>query len=134
MYNAWIWLFSSKHSTSALSGGFKYNPTTSVSFSRNFASLESLNVPLRCGLILCSCHKRLTVLLLTSCASAMSRQLQWVMPTGLLCKVASMIASRLTRSLQGRFNDRLTPDSIVLGVRSRFGSLRTLAASHHQGN
>jgi hypothetical protein len=30
------------------------NPTTSVSFSRNFASRDSLNVPVRCGLILSS--------------------------------------------------------------------------------
>src|ERR1039458_3180273 len=56
--NAWIWLFSSKHSTSALSGGFKYSPTTSVSFSRNFASRESLKMWLRCGLRLGSCPKR----------------------------------------------------------------------------
>src|SRR5438477_100221 len=76
------------HSTKALSGGFIYNPTTSVSFSRNFASRDSLKVRLRCGLILCSCHKRFTVFLLTPCAFAISRQLQWVMPLGLLCKVA----------------------------------------------
>src|SRR5438309_4217975 len=86
--NACIWLFSSTHSTKALSGGFIYNPTTSVSFSRNFASRDSLKVRLRCGLILCSCHKRFTVFLLTPCAFAISRQLQWVMPLGLLCKVA----------------------------------------------
>src|SRR5207248_1005701 len=55
---------------------------------RNFASRDSLNVRLRCGLILCSCHKRFTVFLLTPCAFAISRQLQWVMPLGLLCKVA----------------------------------------------
>src|SRR5437667_5440012 len=86
--NACIWLFSSTHSTKALSGGFIYNPTTSVSFSRNFASRDSLKVRLRCGLILCSCHKRFTVFLLTPCAFAISRQLQWVMPLGFLCKVA----------------------------------------------
>src|ERR1019366_10034025 len=50
---------------------------------------------LRCGLMLCSCHKRFTVLLLTPCASAMSRQLQWLMPAGLLCKVASRIAAHV---------------------------------------
>ncbi len=31
---------------------------------------------LRCGLMLCSCHKRFTVFLLTPCASAINRQLQ----------------------------------------------------------
>src|SRR5438034_7515242 len=66
------------HLSAVVSGGFIYNPTTSVSFSRNFASRDSLKVRLRCGLILCSCHKRFTVFLLTPCASAMSRQLQWV--------------------------------------------------------
>src|SRR5256884_5445135 len=84
----------SLHDALPISGGFIYNPTTSVSFSRNFASRDSLKVRLRCGLILCSCHKRFTVFLLTPCASAMSRQLQWVIPLGLLCKVALMIRSR----------------------------------------
>src|SRR6266545_1592848 len=32
---AWIWLLSSTHSTTALSGVFRYSPTTSVSFSKN---------------------------------------------------------------------------------------------------
>src|ERR1039458_5090521 len=67
--------------------------------SRNFTSRESLKVPLRCGLILCSCHKRFTVLLLTSCACAMRRQLQWVMPAGLLCKVPSMMDPRVPELL-----------------------------------
>src|SRR6185312_10399521 len=61
--SAWIWLFSSRHSTSTLCGGFRYNPTTSVSFFRKLASRESLKVALRCGLRLCSCHRRLTVFL-----------------------------------------------------------------------
>src|SRR2546429_4823758 len=56
----------SLHDALPISGGFIYNPTTSVSFSRNFASRDSLNVRLRCGLILCSCHKRFTVFLLRS--------------------------------------------------------------------
>ena len=40
--SAWIWLFSSTHSTSACCGGFRYSPTTSVSFSRNLGSRDSL--------------------------------------------------------------------------------------------
>src|ERR1035441_6571966 len=78
--------------------GLKYNPTTSVSFSKNFASRESLNVRLRCGLILCNCHNRFTVALLTFCSLARVRQLQCVIPFGLVCKVALMMASRLAWS------------------------------------
>ena len=39
------------HSTIAFSGGFRYRPTTSTSFSSNRGSFESLNVSTRCGLI-----------------------------------------------------------------------------------
>src|SRR5919206_3660604 len=48
--NAWIWDFSSAHSTTAPSGGLKYNPTTSNSLSTNNGSVDSLNVSTRCGL------------------------------------------------------------------------------------
>jgi hypothetical protein len=37
------------HKTIAFSGGFKYRPTTSTSFSSNPGSLDSLNVCTRCG-------------------------------------------------------------------------------------
>ena len=37
--NAWTWLFSSTHCTNALSGGFKYKPTTSRSFSMKNGSV-----------------------------------------------------------------------------------------------
>lgn len=46
---AWIWLFSSMHSTIAFSGGLRYTPTTSTSFSSKSGSPESLNVRTRCG-------------------------------------------------------------------------------------
>src|ERR1019366_5421634 len=51
--SAWIWLFSSTHNTMACSGGFRYNPITSVIFSRNFGSRDSLNVftPVRLQLV-----------------------------------------------------------------------------------
>src|SRR5687768_13842196 len=48
--NAWICDFSSVHSTTAPSGGLRYNPTTSNSFSTNNGSVDSLNVSVRCGL------------------------------------------------------------------------------------
>ena len=41
--------FSSMHSTIAFSGGFRYRPTTSMSLSSNFGSLDTLNVSTRCG-------------------------------------------------------------------------------------
>src|ERR1039458_1997693 len=41
--------FSSIHSTTALSGGLRYRPTTSMSFSSNLGSFESLKVLTRCG-------------------------------------------------------------------------------------
>src|SRR5947209_17067462 len=47
--SAWIWLFSSTQSTIDCCGGFRYRPTTSVIFSRNFGSRESLKVSVRCG-------------------------------------------------------------------------------------
>src|SRR5450631_4222364 len=48
--SAWIWLFSSTHSTTAFSGGLWYRPTTSTTFSTNSGSDDSLKPPARCGL------------------------------------------------------------------------------------
>src|ERR1017187_6177218 len=47
---AWIWLFSSTHSTTAFSGGLWQRPTTSTTFSANCGSVDSLNPSARCGL------------------------------------------------------------------------------------
>lgn len=41
---AWIWLFSSTHNTTALTGGFRYSSTMSRTLSTNSASTDSLNV------------------------------------------------------------------------------------------
>ena len=41
--------FLTTHSTSALSGGFRYNPTISRSFSIKNGSVDSLKLRLRCG-------------------------------------------------------------------------------------
>ena len=41
--SAWHWVFSSKANTTARSGGLRYNPTTSTSFSSKRGSLETLN-------------------------------------------------------------------------------------------
>ena len=46
---AWIWLFSSTQRTRARSGGAKYRPTMSRTFSTKKGSLDSLKVSERCG-------------------------------------------------------------------------------------
>jgi hypothetical protein len=43
------WLFSSQHNTIACSGGERYTPTTSSSFSTNLGSRKTLNLRTRCG-------------------------------------------------------------------------------------
>src|SRR5450755_4245037 len=48
--SAWIWLFSSTHSTTAFSGGSWYSPTTSTTFSTKNGSVDSLKESCRCGL------------------------------------------------------------------------------------
>ena len=48
--SAWIWLFSSTHSTIACSGGFRYKPTTSRTLPSSSGSVENLNVSVRHGL------------------------------------------------------------------------------------
>src|ERR1700737_5450118 len=45
----WIWLFSSTHNTTALSGGFRYRPTMSRTFSTKNGSVDSLKSPCRGG-------------------------------------------------------------------------------------
>src|ERR1035438_3027382 len=94
--SAWIWLFSSTQSTIACCGGFRYRPTTSVNFSRNLASRDSLKVFVRCGFRLWLFQMLFMVDLLTSCASAIVRQLQCVIPLGLLRRVASTMDSILS--------------------------------------
>src|SRR6266498_4324708 len=71
---AWIWLFSSTHSTTALSGGFRYSPTTSVSFSRNRLSLETLKVRTRWGWSPAASQIRPTVAGLTPATFARSEE------------------------------------------------------------
>ena len=85
-------LLSSTHRTTALSGGFMYTPTTSVNFSTNRLSLESLNPSTRCGCNPCASQMRQIVALLTPMAWAIARVDQWVDPGGVVCKVASTIS------------------------------------------
>jgi len=46
---AWIWLFSSAHKTTAFSGGLRYSPTISRTFSTKNGSVESLKCRWRWG-------------------------------------------------------------------------------------
>src|SRR5438046_7813493 len=68
------------HTAAAPCRASSYTTPPQRSASRNFASRDSLKVRLRCGLILCSCHKRFTVFLLTPCVAAMSWQLHSARP------------------------------------------------------
>ena len=86
-------VFSSMHSTTAFSGGFKYKPTTSISFSSNRGSPESLNVLTRCGFRPRPDQIRCPVAGLTATALAIDRQLECVAPAGLSCWVRCTIWS-----------------------------------------
>ena len=48
--SAWIWVFSSTHSTTAASGGFRYSPATSRTLSTNCGSGDTLYSSMRWGL------------------------------------------------------------------------------------
>ena len=80
--------FSSTHSTIAFSGGFRYRPTTSISFSSNFGSLDSLNVSTRCGFNPRADHTRCTVAADTPAVAAIVRHDQWVWPSGVEYRVS----------------------------------------------
>jgi hypothetical protein len=43
-FNAWIWDFSSIHSTIAFFGGLRYRPITSLTLASSSGSVENLNV------------------------------------------------------------------------------------------
>ncbi len=81
------------HNTIAFSGGFRYRPTTSTSFSSKRMSLESLKVLTLCGLSPRADQIRCTVAGETPCAFASDRQLQCVSPLGFVWSVACTIAS-----------------------------------------
>src|SRR5665213_218353 len=86
-------VFSSRHNTIAFSGGSRYSPHTSMSFSSKCGSVESLNVSTRCGFkpraaqILCTCAGD------TPTLAAIDRTDQCVAPTGLENRVNSTISA-----------------------------------------
>src|SRR5512142_2409388 len=99
--NACTWLFSSRQSTTALSGGFRYRPTTSTSFSSNRGSFDSLNVSARCGCSPRARQTRCTVSRLTPTRAAIVRVDQCVAPGGVSCNVTRTISSTVSAGIDG---------------------------------
>src|SRR6476646_3840928 len=98
---AWIWLFSSMHNTIAFSGGFKYSPTTSMSLSSNFGSVDTLKVSTRCGAKPRSDQIRCTVAGLTPTCLAIVRHDQCVAPGGVVVVVNSTIRAIVSSGIEG---------------------------------
>src|SRR5262252_592045 len=85
--SACIWLFSSTHKTTAFSGGFKYSPTISRTFSTKNGSVDSLKCFCRCGCKPKACQIRCTVDLDMRLWDAICRTLQCVPFLGLVSSV-----------------------------------------------
>src|SRR5262252_3433428 len=85
--SACIWLFSSTHKTTAFSGGFKYSPTISRTFSTKNGSVDSLKCFCRCGCKPKACQIRCTVDLDMRLWDAICRTLQCVPSLGLVSSV-----------------------------------------------
>jgi hypothetical protein len=89
------------HSTTTFSGGFRYRPTTSTSFSSNVGSVESLNVSTRCGRRPRAAQIFCTVVCETPWAWAIDRQLQCVSLGGVSCSVARTISATFASGIDG---------------------------------
>jgi hypothetical protein len=101
--NAWHWLFSSTHSTIAFSGGFRYSPTISRSFSMKNGSLDNLKYRCRWGCSPKVFHTRCTVDFEIPICLAIVRQLQWVPSSGFVFSVLRIsAANRSSSMLRGR--------------------------------
>lgn len=116
--SAWVRLSSSKHSTSARSGGAMWRPTTSrtlattsrANAARFAGPVEGLNVSIRCGAKPNARHTRCTVDIDRPLAAAMPRELQRAASGGTRSRVAvitaSMRASSAVRGAPGRGSSR----------------------------
>ncbi len=91
--SAWTWVFASAHNTGARSGGFRYSPTTSRTFSTNCGSAESLKVSCLCGLRPNARQIRETAVCDMPVAAAIDRVDQCVASTGLVSSVLTTTAS-----------------------------------------
>src|SRR6478609_7730267 len=85
----------------ACSGGFRYNPTTSISFSSNNGSLDTLNVSIRCGCNPRSDQIRCTVAELTPTRLPIVRHDQCVAPGGVVVVVNRTIAAIVSSLIEG---------------------------------
>jgi hypothetical protein len=149
--SAWTWLFSSTHKTRAWSGGSRYSPTTSRSFSMNQGSVDSLKLRVRWGCRPKSWKKRWTALFETPVSAAMARTVQCVPACGFVVSVlvsraatasSSIVRGRPLRSSSYKPASRwvmkrwrhlptvcaLTPSSVatawLLGCRSQANTMR----------
>ncbi len=99
-------VFSSTHSTTAASGGFKYSPTTSRTLSTNCGSGDTLNSSTRWGLSPNARHIWLTAVCETPAAAAIDRVDQCVASRGAVSSVrtntSSITASVILRGGPGR--------------------------------
>ena len=104
--SAWIWVFSSTQSTSARSGGSRYSPTTSRTFSTNSGSLDSFHESCLCGANPNARQTRETIDWLNPRCSAIDRVDQCVASGGVLSNVvvinALICSSPTTRGRPGR--------------------------------
>ena len=121
--NAWIWDFSSTHRTNARSGGFRYSPTTSLTFSMKKGSADNLKVSVRWGCNPKARQMRLTVLWLSPLRWAMDRVLQWVASRGVVSSV-----SVITRSTSSSVTARGRP---LRGSSDSPSSLRSRNRERH---
>ena len=92
----------------------RYSPTTSISFSSNRGSLDSLNVLTRCGLSPRAAQTRCTVAGDTPTWAAIVRHDQCVCPAGVECRVSSTISSILACGMLD-LRPRPGPDLAQLG-------------------
>ena len=103
---AWIWVFSSTHSTNARSGGSRYSPTTSRTLATNNGSLDSFHESCLCGANPNARHTRDTIDWLNPRCWAIDRVDQCVASVGVVSKVAmisaSIWSSPTTRGRPGR--------------------------------
>src|SRR5215472_1967258 len=93
--------FSSTHSTTAVSGGSWYKPTTSTTLSTNSGSEDSLKVPVKCGFRSNFRQIRPIVDLDSPLRAAIEDRDQCVAPCGVSSKVAVMTSSTLSSKIDG---------------------------------
>ena len=93
--------FSSTHSTTARSGGWWYRPATSTTLSTNSGSVDSLKVPVKCGLRSNLRQIRPIADLLSPARLAIEARDQCVASWGISSSVAVMTSSTLSSRIDG---------------------------------